>query len=165
MLIQEEIKKNIKEKGLRPLGNKLRLTQTDNQYNARLFLFAQKADGELYYQTFINYAEQTPPPFAFEILFGRIHTIYQEPYGLVFPYERTEIRPGYSEWFREATLSCNETLRNFQAADHNYDMLVRYIKELFDWTILVPGNFDLNSAEAKEIFSDPPDNGYPPLSV
>jgi len=165
MMTQEEIKKTIAKKGLRPLGNKIRLTRTDDQYNARLFLFADPADARLYYQAFIHHALKNPPPFAFEILFARIQTIYDEPYGLVFPYERTETRPGYAPWFREATLTCNETIRNFQSADHNYGMLVRYIKELFDWTILVPADFDLDSDEGAGIFSDPADNGYPPITA
>jgi ankyrin repeat protein len=150
----------ISEKGLRPLGNKKRLTQTDDEYNVRLFLFADKNDSETYYKEFINYSEKNPPPFCIEIMHAKIHTIYEEPFGLVFPYEVTDTRPEYAAWFREATLACNEVLCNFQATDHNYEKLNQYIKEFFDWTILVPANFDPNSKKFKDIFSDPENGGY-----
>ncbi len=162
---QKTIRSIIDSKGLRPLGNKKRLTQTDDQYDVRLFLFSNKHDSEKYYRTFIDYAENNPPPFCIEIMHVRIHTIHAEPFGLIFPYERTDTRPKYVEWFREATLTCNEVLRNFQPADHCYGMLNEYVKELFDWTILIPDSIDLNSPEANDIFSDPPDNGFTPLKV
>jgi hypothetical protein len=162
---QKTIKEIIASKGLRPLGNKKRLTQTDNEYDVRLFLFADKHDSEIYYKAFIDYAEKNPPPFCIEIMHVRIHTIYDEPFGLVFPYERTDTRPEYVEWFREASLTCNEVLRNFQAADHSYEMLNQYVKELFDWTILTPATFDFNSPEAADIFSDSSDSGFTPLKV
>ncbi|MDY6857468.1 MAG: hypothetical protein SWO11_22745 [Thermodesulfobacteriota bacterium] len=147
------------------MGNKKRLTQTDNYYNVRLFLFADKNDSETYYEEFIGYTKTNPPPFCIEIMHVRIHTIYDEPFGLVFPYERTDTRPEYAEWFREANLTCNEVLRNFQPADHSYEMLNQYVKELFDWTILTPVSFDFDSPEANDIFSDPPGNGFIPLKV
>jgi hypothetical protein len=111
------------------------------------------------------YAQKTPPPFALEILLVRIHTIYSQPFGLVMPYERTDTRPEYLAWYREAILDCNETLRNYQAADHGYANLPRYVKELFDWTILVPAGFDPESAAGKAILSDTPENCFPPLNV
>ncbi|MBN2399085.1 MAG: hypothetical protein JXI33_01955 [Candidatus Aminicenantes bacterium] len=151
----------IKEKELRPLGNKERLTHTDDPYNVRLFLFADKQDSDTYYKEFITYAEKKPPPFCIEIMQAKIHTIWKEPFGLVFPYERTDTRPEYVAWFREATLACNEVLRNFQPTDHSYQMLNRYIKEFYDWTILVPADFDIDSHPFKEIFSDPENGGYP----
>lgn len=159
---QQTIQEKILEKGLRPFGNKLRLAQTDDQYNVRLFLFADQADAKLYYNTFITYAEQNPPPFPFELILARIHTIFEEPFGLIFPNEMAENRTQYAGWFRDATLTCNETLRNFQSTDHNYGMLGRYVKELFNWTILIPASFDPDSPEGEKIFSDPPDGGYPP---
>ncbi len=162
---QTAIKEIIASKGLRPLGNKKRLTQTDNQYDIRPFLFSDKHDSEKYYREFIDYAEKNPPPFCIEIMHVRIHTIHEEPFGLVFPYERTDERPEYVAWFREANLTCNEVLRNFQAADHCYEMLNRYVKELFDWTILTPAALDLNSLEAADIFCDSSDCGFTPLKV
>jgi hypothetical protein len=161
----EKVKEIILSKGLRPLGNRKRLTQTDNSYNVRLFLFADKQDSITYYNTFIDYAGKNPPPFCIEIMHVRIHTIYDEPFGLVFPYERTDSRPEYAGWFREANLTCNETLSNFQAADHSYEMLSQNVKELFDWTILTSASIDFDSMEANDIFSDPPDNGYAPLRM
>jgi hypothetical protein len=160
-----DIKSIIAEKKLRPLGNKLRLTQTDNNYNVRLFLFANQADAATYFKALSAYALKTPPPFALEILLVRIHTIYPQPFGLVMPYERTDSRPAYGAWYREAILTCNETLRNYQAADHGYENLPRYVKELFDWTILVPAGFDLHSATGQSVLSDSPDNCFPPLNV
>jgi hypothetical protein len=160
-----DMKRTIAERGLRPLGNKLRLTQTDNDYNVRLFLFSDKADATLYFKTLCGYAEKNPPPFAVEILLARIHTIWKEPFGLVLPYERTDTRPAYVAWFREANLTCNETLRNFQPTDHSYAMLPSYVKELFDWTILVSAGFDPESDYGRAILSDPPGGGYPPLKV
>ncbi len=120
------------------MGNKKWLTQTDNQYNIRLFLFFDKYDSETYFNEFINYSKNNPPPFCFEIMHVRIHTIYEEPFGLAFPYERTDTRHEYVEWFCEANLTCNEVLRNFQAADHSYETLNQYVKKLFNWTILTP---------------------------
>lgn len=162
---RQEIQRIIADEGLRPLGNKQRLTHTDDQYNVRLFLFGDKSDAETYYQMFIDYAEIFPPPFPIEIMFVRIHTIYDEPFGLVFPYERTDTRPEYAEWFRETILTCNEGLRNYRATDHSYEKLNQYVNELFDWTILVPELFDLNSEEAQAIFNDPPGGGYTTLTV
>jgi hypothetical protein len=160
-----DIKSEISAKGLRPLGNKGRLTQTDNNYNVRLFLFSSQADAATYFKTVSAYAQKNPPPFALEILFVRIHTIYSQPFGLVMPYERTDARPAYVAWYREAILTCNETLRNYQAADHSYEMLPNYVKELFDWTILVPAGFDPNSVAGQAILSDSPNNSFPPLNV
>ncbi|MDP8268046.1 MAG: hypothetical protein P9L97_04895 [Candidatus Tenebribacter davisii] len=162
---QKIIKEIIVSKGLCPLGNKKRLTQTDNEYDVRLFLFAHKDDSEEYYRAFIDYAEKNPPPFCIEIMHARIHTIHDEPFGLFFPYERTDTRPEYVEWFREANLTCNEVLCNFQAVDHCYEMLNKYVKELFDWTILTPTTLDFNSPEAADIFSDSSDSGFTPLKV
>ena len=162
---QVKIKEIITSKGLRPLGNRKRLTHTDDQYNVRLFLFADKKDSEKYYRAFINYAEKNPPPFCIEIMHVNIQTIHDESFGLVFPYERTDTRPEYVEWFREASLTCNEILHNFQPADHCYEMLNRYVKELFDWTILAPATLDLNSPEVADIFNDSSNDGFTPLKV
>ncbi len=161
----DDINEVISAKGLRPLGNRLRLTRTDDEYNVRLFLFDDRSDAERYYRAFVSFAERTPPPFPIEIMLVRIHTIYDQPYGLVFPYERTDTRPEYTAWFREANLTCNEVLRNFQPTDHSYQMLHRYVKELFDWTILVPKDFDLASPAAQAILSDPPEGGFTLLQV
>jgi hypothetical protein len=160
-----DIKSKIIAKGLRPLGNKQRLTKTDDDYNVRLFLFENQADAATYFKTLNAYAQGNPPPFALEILLVRIHTIYPQPFGLVMPYERTDTRPEYIAWYREAILTCNETLRNYQATDHSYKMLPGYVKELFDWTILVPAGFDSNSAAGQAILSDSADNSFPPLNV
>ncbi|MFH1672869.1 MAG: ankyrin repeat domain-containing protein [Pseudomonadota bacterium] len=164
-LTQKAIQNLIIEKRLRPLGNRQRLTHTDNDYNVRLFLFAEKSDAETYYEVFIQYAEKKSPPFPIEIMLTRIHTIYDEPFGLIFPYERTDTRPEYVAWFRDANLTCNEKLRNFQPADHQYEMLNQYVKELYHWTILVPELFDLNLEQSKQIFSDPPGEGFTPLKM
>lgn len=155
-----EVQKIIKNKGLRPLGNKKRLTHTDNQYNVRLLLFADKNDSETYYKEFIKYAEKHPPAFCIEIMHVKIKTIYDEPFGLVFPYERIETRQEYAAWLKKATLSCNEVLRNFQSADHSYEMLNQYVSELFSWTILVPDDFDPDSSKYREIFTDPENGGF-----
>jgi hypothetical protein len=160
-----DIKSIIAEKKLRPLGNKERLTHTENDYSVRLFLFDLQADAATFFKTLVEYALKNPPPFALEILLVRIHTIYPQPFGLVMPYERTDSRPAYGAWYREAILTCNETLRNYQAADHGYANLPRYVKELFDWTILVPAGFDSDSVEGKAILSDSVDNSFPPLNV
>jgi hypothetical protein len=160
-----DIKSIIAEKKLRPLGNKLRLTQTENDYSVRLFLFTSQADAATYFKTLAAYAQKNPPPFALEILLVRIYTIYPQPFGIVMPYERTDTRPAYAAWYREAILTCNETLRNYQAADHGYANLPRYVKELFDWTILVPAGFDPETPAGQAILSDPPDKGFPPLNV
>ena len=160
-----DIKSIIAEKKLRPLGNKERLTHTAEDYSVRLFLFDSQADATIYFKTLSAYAEKDPPPFAIEILLVRIHTIYSQPFGIVMPYERTDTRPEYLPWYREAILTCNETLRNYQAADHGYANLPRYVKELFDWTILLPAGFDLNTSAGQSVLSDSPDNCFPTLNV
>jgi hypothetical protein len=160
-----DIQSRISEKGLRPLGNRQRLTHADDSYNVRLLLFDRQADAATYFKALCAYAQENPPPFALEILLVRIHTIYSQPFGLVMPYERTDSRPAYVAWHREAVLTCNETLRNYQATDHSYADLPRYVKDLFDWTILLPAGFDPDSAAGQAILSDPPDGGFPPLEV
>jgi len=160
-----DIKSKIAEKKLRPLGNKERLTHTTDNYSVRLFLFDSQADATTYFKTLSAYAQENPPPFALEILLVRIQTIYPQQFGLVMPYERTDTRPEYLAWYREAILTCNETLRNYQATDNGYANLPRYVKELFDWTILVPAGFDSNSVAGQAILSDSPENSFPPLNV
>lgn len=161
----EAINEVISAKGLRPLGNRLRLTYTDDEYNVRLLLFQERSDAARYYQAFVAFAENSPPPFPIEILFVHIHTIYDQPYGLAFPYERTDTRPEYAAWLREAILAGNEVLHNYRPTDHSYQMLHRYVRMLFDWTILVPKDFDMMSPAAQAILTDPPDGGFPPLRI
>jgi len=159
-ITQEEIQKIISEKGLHPLGNKLRLTKTDDQYNTWLLLFLDKDDAERYYNYFISHSLENPPPNAFEIMIVNIHTIYDKPYGIVMPYEQTEIRSEFKEWLAGTTQECNEKLMNYQPTDFSYEMLNKYVRELYKWTIIVPAGFGVETEEAKEILSDHPQNGY-----
>lgn len=70
-----DIKDLIIKRGLRPLGNKKRLTHTteEDDYDVRLLLFRDKASAETYYDQFISYAKNNPPPFV--IWNGSVHRI------------------------------------------------------------------------------------------
>lgn len=155
----------IAEKQLRPFGNRKRLCHTDNQYDVRLFLFEDLNHARLYFDEFVEYALLNPPPYCFEILLAKIYTIYDEPFGIVFPNELTDSRDEYSSWFREATLTCNDVLRNYQPADHSYGMLGQYIKELYEWTILPTSEIDEAPMDSYPCFEDGQDEAgrYPPL--
>lgn len=162
---QIKIHSLIKKRGLRPLGNRYRLSHSNDTYNVRLFLFDSDTDAEIYYKEFIAYSEKNPPPNAIEIMFVQIKTIYRQPFGLTFPNESTDCRPAYREWFMQAIGTCNEKLRNFQSTDHSYDKLCEYVTDFFDWTILLPASFDIRSPDAKRIFADPPGEGFKPLKT
>lgn len=150
--------------GLRPLGNRERLTHTDNQYDARIFLFSDKEACMFYYDLFVLNTLSFPPPFCVEVMVVKIHTIYEEPYGFIFPHGGTDTRPDYQNWIRELTLKCNEADKQYQPFTHSYEQLHQYVKKVYQWEILTPDPFDYASTEAQKILSDPPDGGYPALN-
>ena len=147
--------------GLRPLGNRERLTHTDNQYDARMFLFSDKEACISYYDLFIINTHIVPPPFCVEVMVVKIDTIYEEPYGFIFPHGGTDTRPEYQHWIRELILKCNEADKQYQPFTHSYEQLHKYVKQVYQWEILTPEPFDYASMEAQ--LSDPPHGGYPAL--
>jgi hypothetical protein len=156
--------------GLRPLGNRQRLTQIDEEksygYDVRLLLFRDKDSAERYYNAFLDQARKNPPPFVIEIMLLFIpETIFAEKYAIVIPNEKTDTRPAYQEWALATIRSCNSTLRLHNSTDHKYKELYRYVDVVYQWEILVPKGFSRTSKEAQELLRDDPDNGLPALKV
>jgi ankyrin repeat protein len=153
----------IARQGLRPLGNRARLAQTEEQYDVRLCLFSQRERAARYLQALEAHAAGSPPPAAFEVSLVRIHTIWPQPFGLVLPSEASDARPALATWLLDALRKCNDTLRLEQSTDHSYAELHKYVKEVFDWTILVPAAFDFSATPPPEWLTDPPGAGWPAL--
>ncbi|MBN2117356.1 MAG: hypothetical protein JW730_12330 [Anaerolineales bacterium] len=157
-------------RGLRPLGNRKRLTQTDEEksygYDVRLLLFRDKDSAERYYHAFLDHARKNPPPFVIEIMLLFIpRTIFAEKYAVVIPNEETEIRPAYQDWALTAIRSCNSMIRLHNSTDHKYMELHKYVDVVYQWEILVPRNFSTASTEGQELLRDDPDGGLPALKV
>lgn len=156
-------------RGLRPLGNKKRLTHTTDEvshgYDVRLLLFRDKGSAEKYYNLFTGYARSNPPPFLIEIMLLFIpRSIFAEKYAVAIPHEKTDTRPGYNEWAMDAMRSCNN-MPSIPRTDHQYKELHRCVDVVSKWDILVPKNFSETSSEAKELLYDDPNEGFPPLKV
>jgi ankyrin repeat protein len=157
-------------RGLRPLGNRNRLTQTTPEvshgYDVRLLLFRDRGSAEKYYDLFVDHARVDPPPFLIEVMLLFIpETIFAEKYAVVIPNEQADTRPGYNQWAMDAIRSCNDTLRIHTSTDHMYKELHKYVDVVYKWRILVPKNFSRSSNEAKELLRDAQDEGFPPLKV
>jgi hypothetical protein len=156
-------------RGLRPLGNKKRLTHTTDEvshgYDVRLLLFRDKGSAEKYYDLFTGYARNNPPPFLIEIMLLFIpRSIFAEKYAVAIPHEKTDTRPRYNEWAMDAIRSCNN-MPSIPRTDHQYKLLHRCVDVVSKWDILVPKDFSETSSEAKELLSDDPNEGFPPLKV
>lgn len=156
--------------GLRPLGNRKRLTQTNEEksfgYDVRLLLFRDKNSAERYYCSFLDHAKKNPPPFLIEIMLLHIpKTISAEKYAVVIPNEQTDIRPAYQEWALNAIRSCNDTLRIHGSTDHKYKELHNYVEVVYEWEILAPKDFPRSSEEARELLRDAPGEGLPALKL
>ncbi len=154
--------------GLRPLGNKKRLTQAggENSYDVRLILFRDRTSAEEYYDLLIGHARRTPPPFVIEMLLVFMPvSIFAEKYAAAIPNENSETRPGYEAWARDAMRTCNDTLRMHSSTDHKYKDLHRYVEVVYKWDILVPKGFSATSSAAKELLCDDPNEAFPPLKV
>jgi parallel beta-helix repeat protein len=152
--------------GLRPLGNKGRLTHTpgEDDYNVRLLLFQDRPSAEKYYQLLTSYARSTPPPYLIEIMAAYIpKTIFAEKYAVVIPNENSDTRPGYQDWVRNAIWTCNDTLRLHNSTDHKYKDIHKYLEVVYEWDILPTQGFSRQSDEAGELLRD--DAGYPALKV
>jgi hypothetical protein len=163
---QGVIRELIDQTGIRPLGNKKRLgNNVAEQSNIRLLLFQEQADSKTYFHLLCTYAENNPPPLSFEMLLVRIKTIFDEPFGIVLPYEGLEDSQDYFKWLKAAIIECNESDIIFQKADHNYELFNQYVEKLYDWTVLLQKGVELDSAEVQVILSDPDGEGYPPLRV
>jgi hypothetical protein len=157
-------------RGLRPLGNRKRLAQIDEEksdgYDVRLLLFRDKDSAERYYRAFLDLARKNPPPFLIEIILLFIpKTIFAEKYAVVIPNEQTDIHPAYQEWALATIRSCNSTLRLHNSTDHKYKELHNYVDVVYQWEILLPKGFSVASREAQELLRDDPDGGFPALKV
>lgn len=156
--------------GLRPLGNKKRLTYTTDEVSygidVGLLLFYNREKAERYYDLFTGYAKKNPPPYLIEVMFLFIPGIPSaEKYGVVIPYETVDLRPEYKQWAINAMRSCNESIRVDQHRDHSYKLLHKVVDVVYKWDILVPRDFSENSIDAKELLHDDANEGFPPLRV
>ncbi len=155
-------------KDLRPLGNKKRLTSTveEDPYDAYFLLFNDKESLERYYNEIILFARKIQPPFVIEVMATFApKIIFPEKYAFTFPNPQVDNREIYQEWIREATLYCNERLVPPSHTDSKYRALHTQVEEVYKWHILLPKHFDINSAMAKELLSDPENGGFPELKV
>lgn len=153
---------------LRPLGNKKRLAQCqgDDNYDAYFLMFRDQESAEKYFHTFTAYARKNPPPATVEVMAAfAAKTIYAEKYVFVYPNPRADERPPYQEWAREAILTCNETLRPHNSTDSKYIALSGIVTSVYQWDILLPAQFDPQSADGAEILSDPENGGFPALKI
>lgn len=153
-------------RGLRPLGNKKRLTHTDEDYDVRLLLFRDRQRAEQYYDLFIGYAGRNPPPYLIEAMLIFIpKSIFAKKYGVAIPNEEADTRPNYKEWVLSAIRSGNETLRLQKHTDHMYKRLDVCVDLVYKWDILVPADFSETTEGARELLRDDENNAFPPLKV
>jgi hypothetical protein len=73
------------QRNLRPLGNKKRFVFDEVKgcldYRAQ---FRDKASAERYYEAFVRFAEQNPPPVLIEVMVAYTpNTIYSEKYSFI----------------------------------------------------------------------------------
>jgi len=159
---KKTFKANIKE-GLRPLGNHLRLTHTDDKsaHDAYLMLFNQQENMERYYQAFTTYAAKTPPPFVMEVMTAYApKTLYDEHYAVIFPHNITDQREAYGLWLRDATMTCNDQVLSDNHTSSRYNAIKTNVEKVYDWEILLPANFDPETPENAALLTDPADGGY-----
>ena len=172
-LLEDQIRKIIAQRKLRPLGNRLRLGSIDgepcNDYRAQ---FRDKADAALYYDTFVSYATKNPPPICIEVMVAFTpNTIYAEKYAFILPYFNSEYgaRTDYAQWARKAILNCNEVLmQDSYCSGNNYSYVPQSISKqgaVFKWTILPPKDFDIDSPDSQKFLTDPPDMGFDKVNI
>jgi uncharacterized membrane protein YhaH (DUF805 family) len=155
------------EKKLRPLGNKKRLGENGSDYRAQ---FRDKGSAERYYDAFVKYAESNPPPILIEVMAAYTpNTIYAEKYSFILPYFNVGVREDYCNWAREAILNCNDVLRQHSyCAGNSYEYVPKSISSngsVIKWTIILPNGCDPESADMRELLSDPPDMGFTPVNI
>jgi hypothetical protein len=165
----------IKKNGLRPLGNKKRLVFVEGRgcldYRAQ---FRDRESALRYYEEFVKYAERKPPPILIEVMAAYTpETIYPEKYAFILPEfdfyggvpeNCREWTKDYQKWANEAILNCNDILRQHSySAGNSYEYVPTSISSkgsVIKWTIIPPRNFNLESSEARELLSDPPEMGF-----
>jgi len=164
---KEKIKQHIKQKGLRPFGNKKRLLFQEGQScYAYMALFGEKQKLERYYKTYIEYAEKNPPPLPIEVMMAYApKNIHAQKFAFVYPYTGSGVNPDYQAWAREAILACNDVVRQDTYLAGDYSSIPSNIEVVLDWDILLPAGLSLDIPEADEIFSDPPDCGFRIMKV
>jgi uncharacterized protein len=158
----------IEERGLRPLGNKRRLTQAaeSDAYNVRMLLFPTRQNAQGYFDAFVAYGRNNPPPFLIEVTLLYIpRNIYDDKYAVVIPNEQAETRPGYLEWAMGVMRESAEAVRPRVSTDHKYAELHKYVDAVHCWDLLLPGGFSLSSEEAERLLRDTPHEDYPALPM
>lgn len=154
--------------GLRPLGNKKRLTSTHTKEarDAYFLLFGNKERLVRYYDEFIKYARKTPPPIVFEVLAAFAPKIvFEEKYVFTYPNPRVDNREAYQVWMQEAIYFCNDRVLPDNHTDFQYHALGRHVEAIYQWDILVPDQFNIFAATAKVFLSDPENGGYPAIKI
>lgn len=158
-------KKDLK-KSLRPLGNRKRLTHTDDEsaHDAYLLLFRDQDTMDRYYRCFLDFAGKIPPPVVMEVMTTHApKTIFDEKYAFIYPHPLTDRREAYGEWLREAILTCNDHVRSHNHTSSRYNAIKTNVEKVYHWEILLPAAFDTALPENAEYLTDPPDGGYPEI--
>lgn len=167
---EDKINDIIIQRKLRPLGNKKRLCFGEggdcNDYRAQ---FRDRESAERYYDAFVKYAGINPPPVLMEVMVAYTpNTIYSEKYSFILPYFNIGVREDYQEWAREAILDCNDVQMQHSYSAGNYQQLPNSISSkgsVIKWTIIPTDGFDLDSSEAQELLSDPPEMGFKTVNI
>jgi hypothetical protein len=167
---QDTIQDIIIRKGLRPLGNKNRLGYNGKDCLDYRAQFRDKASAERYYEAFIQYSINNPPPILIEVMVAFTpNTIYPEKFSFILPYFDIEVREDYQNWARKAIMSCNDAQRQHSCCSGNS---YRYVPtsisskgSVIKWTILPPKKINFDSAEAQELLSDPSNMGFDVVNV
>ena len=161
----------IAKRNLRPLGNKKRLTINESygclDYRAQ---FIDLASAERFYFAYVKYAESNPPPILIEVLLAYTpNTIYEEKYSFILPYFDYDADDEYKRWAKKAIYHCNDIQRQHSYCSGNdYSYVPRSISSkgwVIKWTILSPRGLALDSQQALELLSDPPEMGFEVVNI
>lgn len=161
---KQAVQKDIKE-GLRPLGNRLRLTQTDDEsaHDAYLMLFRDRETMDRYYRCFVAYARKCPPPVVLEVMTAHApKTLYDEHYAVIFPHPITDQREAYGPWLKEATMTSNDEVGSHNHTSSRYNALNTNVECIYQWEILLPAGFDTEAPENAEYLTE---GAHPPLNA
>jgi ankyrin repeat protein len=164
---RESIKQHITQKNLRPFGNKKRLLFKEGQAcNAYMALFGDKQKLEKYYHAYIDFAIKNPPPLPIEVMMAYApKNIHPQKFSFVYPYTGSGASGDYQAWAREAILTCNDVVRQDTYLAGDYASVPSNIDVVLDWDILLPAGFSLDSPQAEELFTDPPEAGFRAMKV
>ncbi len=160
----------IVHRGLRPLGNKMRLGFNGEECLDYRAQFRDRESAERYFEAFLNYSNDNPPPMLIEIISAYTpNTIYSEKYAFILPYFGIGVREDYQAWARDTIMSCNEVQRQHSYCSGNdYGYVPQSISSsgaVIKWAIVPPKGFDLDSDESQELLSDPPEMGFDAVNI